>query len=329
MSVFNQNSQEISTASGTKDRVDFVRSKQPLIVMACVLSLVCFYSLNSVALIDLADEGIYATIARQMIDSGDWVTPRYGPTVFFYKPPLFYWCQALFIYLLGPTPLAARLPSAIAAFLTALALFFWARRKGMMRTGWLAAMLYVLCPLVALGLARVAMMDSLLTLFLTLAIIGWIEGYGGNRKGYLLMAAAMGLATMTKGMIGFLLPGAAFSIWLLLRRDWKALREVPWGYALCIFLLLVLPWHIAAWRANGNWFLQEYIIRQHVRRFLGEEFSYHNAPFWYYLPPFSYPCFRGAHSSPSLGGGACAVGAARNNLSIARWRCGRCGLCWS
>jgi 4-amino-4-deoxy-L-arabinose transferase-like glycosyltransferase len=263
----------------------------PLIVMALILLFVCFYGLNRVALIDPVDEGIYSTIARQMVESGDWVTPRYGTLPFFYKPPLLYWCQAVFIHVLGPTPLAARLPSAIAAFLTSLSLFYWARQKGAMRAGELAAILYIICPLVALGLARVAMMDSLLTLFLTLAVIGWIEGYNGKRKGYLLMAVGMGLATMTKGMIGFLLPGAAFSVWLLVRRDWNELRKVPWVSMLGIFMLLVLPWHLAAWRANGNWFLQEYVVRQHIQRFLGEDFRHHAAPIWYYFPVLFFFAF--------------------------------------
>src|SRR2546428_7083841 len=142
-----------------------------LVVMIFILWLVCFYHLGTSDLIDRVDEGLYATAARQMIDSGDWVTPHVGPDIFFYKPPLTYWCQAFFIRFLGPTPLAARLPSAIAAFLTALALYYWAKRKGAMRVGWLAATSYVLCPLLA-GLARVAMLDSLLTLWLTLTVIG-------------------------------------------------------------------------------------------------------------------------------------------------------------
>ena len=259
------------------------RQLAPLLALGLILWFVCFNGLSRVALIDLVDEGIYATIARQMVDSGDWVTPRLGQEIFFYKPPLTYWCQAVLIRTLGPTTLAARLPSAIAAFLTSLSLFLWARRRGFMRVGWLAAVMYALCPLLAVGLARVAMMDSLLTLCFTLSVIGWIEGYGGNGKGYLLMAAGMGLATMTKGLIGFLLPSAAFAAWLFVRRDGAALRRVPWVAGLSIFLALVLPWHLAAWWTHGNWFWQEYIVRQHVQRFMGQAFG-HNAPFWYYLP---------------------------------------------
>jgi 4-amino-4-deoxy-L-arabinose transferase-like glycosyltransferase len=266
---------------------NILRSPIQLIVMSLILAFVCFYNLGTVDLIDRVDEGLYATAARQMVDSGDWVTPRVGSEIFFHKPPLIYWAQAFFIRFLGATPLAARLPSAIAAFLTALSLYYWAKSKASMRVGWLAATFYAVCPLVALGLARLAMPDSLLTLWLTLAVIGWIEGYGGSRKGYFLMAAAMGLATLTKGLIGFLLPSMAFSIWLLIRRDREALYEVPWVTVLSIFMLLVLPWHVAAWWDNGNFFLREYILRQHVIRFLGQDFG-HDQPFWYYLQALAF-----------------------------------------
>ncbi|MGI8734627.1 MAG: ArnT family glycosyltransferase [Pyrinomonadaceae bacterium] len=178
--------------------LSIARSHAPLVGMGLLLAFVCFAGLNRFALIDLVDEGIYASIARQMLDSGDWITPRYGSTIFFYKPPLTYWFQAFFIYFLGATPLAARLPSALGAFLTGLSIYGWARSRGALRVGRIAATVYMCCPLVAFGLARIAMMDRLVTLFFTLAVIGWIEGYSGERKGYFLMAIGMGLATMTK-----------------------------------------------------------------------------------------------------------------------------------
>jgi hypothetical protein len=251
--------------------------------MVLLSVLVCFVGLNRFALIDLVDEGIYASIARQMLDSGNWITPRYAGTIFFYKPPLTYWLQAIFIYFLGATPLAVRLPSAIAAFLTASAICVWTRRRSAHHVGQFAAVIYVCCPLLAFGLARIAMMDSLATLFFTLAVIGWIEGYSGERKGYILMAVGMGLATMTKGLIGFVLPGGAFLLWILWRRDFEELRRVPWFGVLITFLLLVLPWHLAAWRAHGNWFVAEYVGRQHLQRFLGRDFAHQN-PFWYFVP---------------------------------------------
>jgi 4-amino-4-deoxy-L-arabinose transferase-like glycosyltransferase len=255
----------------------------PAILTLLLLTFVCFFRLNHPPLIDLVDEGLYASAARHMVESGDWITPHVSSSVFLEKPPLMFWAEASFIRIFGATPMAARLPSALAAFLTSLALYYWARRKGIPGVGWLAAAVYAVCPLVAIGLARLAMLDSMLTLWLTLAMIGWIEGYGGDRRGYFLMAAAMGLAVMTKGLIGIVLPSVAFLAWLTVRRDWAALRNVPWLAATALFLLIVLPWHLAAWKANGNFFLREYVVHQQVQRFLGQDFG-HNKPFWYQVP---------------------------------------------
>ncbi len=291
------NSVSPHAASRKRALPDTGRLPFAIALLGLLLYFICFFGLNSLPLIDLIDEGLYANAARRMIESGDWITPRFGQSVFLDKPPLTYWCQAFFIRLLGATPAAARLPSAIAATLTVLTLLYWAGKKGLMGVGWLAAIMYALSPLVAVGLARVAMVDSLLTLWMTLSIIGWIEGYGGNPKGYLLMAAAMGLAFMTKGVIGFLLPSMAAVIFLLARRDLGALKGVPWIAAPGIFMLLVLPWHLAAWRANGDLFFREYIVHHHVQRFLGQDFG-HERPFWNYIPVLALAMFPWTASMP-------------------------------
>lgn len=296
-----------------------------LILLGFTIYFIFFFGLNTLPLIDLIDEGLYANTARQLLDSGDWLTPRFGQNLFLDKPPLTFWCQAVLIRLLGASPVAARLPSAIAASLTTLALFGWARRKGLIRVAWLAAVIYALCPLVAVGLARVAMVDSLLTLWLTLAIIGWIEGYGGNRKGYLLMAVAMGFAVMTKGVIGFLLPCMTAAIFLLVRRDWGELRRVPWASALAAFMLLALPWHLAQWWINGDLFLREYLMHGQVQRFLGQDFE-HNRPFWNYIPVPAAAMFPWTAFMPLAWCRALrAIRGERQSLSLmmAMWECGR------
>jgi hypothetical protein len=251
--------------------------------LGVVLWVGCFSALNKSELNDSVDEGMYATAARWMVDTGNWLTLRgLGAEIVFDKGPLTYWCQAVSTRLLGATPVAVRLPSALAAALTALALWQWARRRISERAGLLAAALYALCPL-TVGLARLAMTDSLLTLWLTLTFIGLIEGYRSDRRGYLLAAAGAGLATLTKGVIGFLLPGAVMGLWLLVRRDFRELRRVPWLGAVSLFLLLVLPWHLAMWWAHGNAFIQEYFVRRHLQRFLGQGYKF-SFPFWFYLP---------------------------------------------
>ncbi|PYT07558.1 MAG: hypothetical protein DMF60_06815 [Acidobacteria bacterium] len=251
--------------------------------LGVVLWVGCFSGLNKSELNDSVDEGMYATAARWMVDTGNWLTLRgLSAEIVFDKGPLTYWCQAVSTRLLGATPVAVRLPSALAAALTALALWQWARRRISERAGLLAAALFALCPL-TVGLARLAMTDSLMALWLTLTFIGLIEGYRTDRRGYLLAAAGAGLATLTKGVIGFLLPGAVMGLWLLLRRDFRELRRVPWLGATSLFLLLVLPWHLAMWWVHGNAFIQEYFVRRHLQRFLGQGYKF-NFPFWFYLP---------------------------------------------
>ncbi|MEN6519534.1 MAG: glycosyltransferase family 39 protein [Armatimonadota bacterium] len=252
-----------------------------IIFLMVVLWLGCFYGLGAAGVFDL-DEGLYTTVSRQMADSGDWLIPKIGTQVFFDKPPLLYWLQAGSIKLLGPTSFAVRLPSAVAAALTALSLLWWARRRGLERTGWLAAVVFAFSTL-TIGLSRQAITDSLLTLWFTLSVIGWTEGNRGKRWGYILMAAAAGFATMTKGTIGVLLPGAAFVVRMVIMRDFRELKRVPWIGAIGLYLLIVLPWHLALWRVNGSAFINEYIVHQQIARFLGKDFA-HNQPFWFYLP---------------------------------------------
>lgn len=250
-------------------------------VLAVILWLGCFYGLGAAGVFDL-DEGLYTTVSRQMVDSGDWLIPKIGSQVFFDKPPLIYWLQAASIKIFGATPFAVRLPSALAAAFTTLALYWWARKRGARNIGWLAAGIFALSPL-TIALSRQAITDSLLTLWFTLAVIGWIEGNRGSRRGYILMAAACGLATMTKGAIGILLPGVAFFIRMIIMRDFKELKRVPWIPAAGVYLLIVLPWHLALFSASGSEFINEYIVHQQMARFLGKDFA-HNQPVWFYIP---------------------------------------------
>lgn len=297
----------------TRSRSPLLETLLPIALPLVAIGMGCFFGISSAGLFDL-DEGLYATAARQMVESGDWLVPRVGTEAFFDKPPLTYWAQALSMKVFGFTPFAARLPSALAGALTAWLIWQWAKRREMERIGWLAMIVYPLCPL-TMGLARQAIMDSLLTLWLTLAIFGWIEGYTGDRRWYLLMAAGAGLATMTKGLIGLLLPGGALVLWTLLRRDWAELKRIPWLSALGVYLLIVLPWHLVVWQVAGDLFVQDYIIRHHIQRFLGKEFG-HVAPFWFYIPLFLVGMYPWSAFVPIIGWQA-----------LSGWRCEREKLC--
>ena len=71
-----------------------------------------FFRLGGTPLLD-PDEPVYGQIAREMVKTGQWLTPHLGGRPWFDKPPLFYWTSAAAMAVLGPTELAARLPSAL------------------------------------------------------------------------------------------------------------------------------------------------------------------------------------------------------------------------
>ena len=76
----------------------------------------------------LPDEGRYATVAWEMLRSGDWLIPTLNGLPFFHKPPLFYWITGAALSVLGPTEMAARAASLAGATLGALSLYLFTRR---------------------------------------------------------------------------------------------------------------------------------------------------------------------------------------------------------
>lgn len=264
-----------------KHTLNPVKKHMHLILFAIVAFVCSLSALNAIGLFDL-DEGLYATCAREMVETGDFITPHVGGGLFFDKPPLTYWAQALCMKAFGFTPLAARLPSAIFMVATAGLLWWWAKRAGRAQVGWLAG-LFTMSSLLCTVVSRQAVMDSMLTFFLTLAIVGIIEAIRTDRRWYYLAAAAVGLAMMTKGLPGLVLPGFTLIALIAFKRDWKEFARVPWIGCIVLLLAIVLPWHIAVYMANGQAFIQEYIIHHHFQRFQGKDFG-HNAPFWAYIP---------------------------------------------
>jgi len=95
------NRNEPSSGRGVKQTsnhrlINIVVRHGPLISLLAVVWVSCFSGLSNYALVDLVDEGAYATIARQMLTSGDWITLRIGPALYFGKPPLLCWTIAFF-----------------------------------------------------------------------------------------------------------------------------------------------------------------------------------------------------------------------------------------
>lgn len=193
------------------------------------------------------DEAVYTHIALGMVQSGDWLTPRFMGRLALFKPPLLYWCSAASLRVFGGTAFAARSPSLLAAASIALLLFLATGGGG---RGAIAAWLWVANPL-AYALARVNLTDSLLALTILLAAIAiW-------RRWRALFAVAVAAAILTKAIAG-LIPVAAAGIWWLLACQ-KREQAKFWLPALLAAAFLTLPWFTYQAIAHPRWFQAEFI----------------------------------------------------------------------
>jgi 4-amino-4-deoxy-L-arabinose transferase-like glycosyltransferase len=214
------------------------------------------------------DEGRYTNVAHQMIDLGDWMVPHLDPQrPHFTKPPLTYWAVAASFSAFGSNEWAARLPNALAYALTALLVFGLARHLRLAEP-FLAAGIWLTMWGPVVG-ANVVTTDTLLTLFETLAVYGFVvsgmleHGAGVRRSGLRLMWLGFGLAFLTKGPPG-LLPLTAIVAFLAWRRRGDLPRLLdPAGLAL--FALSGLSWYVAlVWRSPD--LLDYFLVHETVGR---------------------------------------------------------------
>ncbi len=238
-----------------------------LLVLSVLLLLV---GLGSPALTD-RDEGSNAEAAREMLESGDWLSPTLNGEPRFAKPALIYWLMAGAYKLFGVSEVTARLPSALFALgLVFLQYGFLSRVLGP-QTGLLGALMLLLnLEFVAIG--RMALTDSVLGFFTTLALFGfWLGlhpstelrtggsaglttgGAGRERQAIWLFYIGMGLATLTKGPVGFLIPLLAVVPYLFLTRRWGQMwRDGKPLAGLALFIAIALPWYAVMLAIHGS-----------------------------------------------------------------------------
>ncbi|MBI3121133.1 MAG: glycosyltransferase family 39 protein [candidate division NC10 bacterium] len=270
------------------------RETATLLALLLLSGILFFFRLGTPGLFD-ADEPAYAQAAREMLETGDWITPHFNGRPRFDKPILFYWLIALGYRIFGVTEFAVRFWSALAGVTLVLLVAWAARRRFGPPADLLAGLAFTTNLLTAL-LARAAVTDMLLTLFVTAAILAGVEALDGsaiphdptrprNDRRWARMAwAAMGLAVLVKGPVGLLIPAMALGGALLVSRELRGglAHLVPWEGPL-LFAVITLPWYGLALAANGWAFVEGFVIKHHVTRYTGVVSS-HAGPIWFYLP---------------------------------------------
>jgi len=239
------------------------------------------------------DEVRYGEIAREMILSGDWVSPHFNGVRYFEKPVLGHWLNAVSLAALGENAFAVRLPVALATGLSALIVFFLTRRFLTSSTAVLATAIF-LTTLIVAGCGSVAVLDAFLALFVTAAVATYYiainEPQRARRVAYLaLCGVACGAAFLTKGFIAWAIPTVVVAPYLVARRDWRTLLTSPW-VALVVAILVSLPWAVLVHRREPD-FWRYFVVVEHLQRFAGDS-AQHTRPPWFYvafLPLVGFP----------------------------------------
>ncbi len=232
------------------------------------------------------DEGRYAEIPREMIESGDLITPKLNYVDYFEKPPLFYWMVAGSMAVFGRNVSAARLVVGLAGLATILVTMGLGARILDRRTAILSGWIY-LTAMVPLGLARLLTIDGPFSLFLASSWAAWYLAFasppGRAKKGWVTLSwVCLGLATMTKGPVAIVLSGALILAFVILRRDWAALKMTFWLPALAAFAVVAAPWFVAVSMRNPE-FAHFFFVVQHIERFTGSA-PEHVKPFYFFFP---------------------------------------------
>ena len=142
-------------------------SRRTWTLLAIAIAIAWFASLD-VRKLQHPDEGRYAEIAREMVVTGDWVTPRLNGIKYFEKPPLQYWLTGAAFRAFEVDDRTARLPGALAGFLTILIVGYVGSIIASKTAGAYAALAFAGCVW-PFGMAHLVSLDALLTFWLTAA----------------------------------------------------------------------------------------------------------------------------------------------------------------
>ena len=233
------------------------------------------------------DEGRYAEISREMVQSGNWLTPRLDGFKYFEKPALQYWATALSFTLFGEHTWSARLYSAVTGFLTLLLIGWAGYRLWGVWSGWFAFCVAA-SSLYLVIMAHFNTLDIGVTFWMTLNLVSFLLAQSepdriARRRAYMYVSwAASALAVMSKGLIGVVLPGTVLLLYVLAVRDVRILKRLHYYGGVTLFVLIGVPWFFWVTVRNPEFF-HYFFIYQHFDRYLSGS-AHRPGPIWYFLP---------------------------------------------
>jgi len=281
--------------------------RNQLIVLIIAALIYLGGSISPPGLMDDVD-AVQAQIARNMLESGDWVTARLDGVAYLEKAPLNYWLVAVSYNVFGVTDWAGRLPFALAAIglawlVSRMAAWAFGERQG------LYAGLAIASSTGLWLFTRIQIPDVMLTLTIALALWAFVRALEeDSRRWALTFWACMGIGFLLKGLIAMVFPMAAALLYLTFRRQWRDLGRLHVLSGMALTLVIAAPWVILATLANPPYFdftmrsapgeyhgfFWFFFLNEHLFRFLNMRYprDYNTVPrlaFWLFHLLWFFP----------------------------------------
>jgi 4-amino-4-deoxy-L-arabinose transferase-like glycosyltransferase len=224
------------------------------------------------------DEPRYAQVAKEMVHSGDWVLMHFNGKAYNDKPPVFFWLMAFSSFLWGGFhSFSVRFPPALFGTLTVLLTFLLGKRLYSLRTGFISGLILA-TSLEFAYLSTRANIDTTLTFFTTASLLSFFHWYQlgqedpkkkATMRNLLIYGfyVGMGLATLTKGPVGFILPLLVSLIYLVIQKDWEGMKQMRLLPGMVLFAVIVLSWYLPAVMKGGEDYLHATLFRQTIARY--------------------------------------------------------------
>ena len=232
------------------------------------------------------DEGRYAEIPREMVASGDWVTPRLNSVKYFEKPPLQYWATAALYSVFGVSEWSSRLWAAVVGFLCMPMTFVFAMKSGQSRgVAVVAAAILAVSPFFVI-VGQVNLLDQAFSSLLVAAVFAFVLAQRAAdattlRRWMLVTWGCLALAVLSKGIVAPVLAGATLALYMLWTRSLAPMRRLHLLTGVPLFALIVVPWFVLVQRRNPE-FAQFFFLHEHLARYLT---TVHERvePWWYFI----------------------------------------------
>ncbi len=233
------------------------------------------------------DEGFHAAIAREMVERGDWITPRLLGVPFLDKPVLYFWALATSLAAFGANEFAVRLPGVGFGVAGILATAWFGASLAGRRAGYLGGLVHA-TMLLPLAVSMVSVHDIALVPFTTVTMLAlWRASRAGTTGNTILWGAvagiALGAAILTKALSGAAAVGVPFAVWMVWDRRVRLPLLAAGITCVIVATLVALPWYLAMERANAG-YLHYYFVERHLLGYTTSTQLHGHRWWWYYLP---------------------------------------------